>query len=141
VNRRHGFTLVEVALAVAIAAVALTALLGVAIQALRTGRRGVDDSVVATIASDLFAGLRAGSYDSLSSTTAVYDSKGDVPSAPDYRGDYFRCYTVVTSYSAPADSLSNYYKRIELRFTWPSPTNNYPSPCTNSFYTLVSRLE
>lgn len=63
-NRRGGFSLVEVTLAVGIVAFALTSLLGALPLALSSVRQSVDEGRAATIANTLFAALRDGSFSS-----------------------------------------------------------------------------
>lgn len=141
---RHGFTLVEVTLALAIAAVALMGMLAMLTSGLRLGRRSVDDTLVATLAQDVFATLRkdAGtgptwSFYSLTNAaylTADYDRDSLPGGTP-----YYRCTAYVTELSPSK------LARVSLVVVWPNVNNGggafSGAPNTNTFYTEIANRE
>jgi prepilin-type N-terminal cleavage/methylation domain-containing protein len=58
-NQRHGFSLIEVVLAVAVIAVGLMAVIGLFPQGLQSSRETADNTIVATIVQDIFGTIRS----------------------------------------------------------------------------------
>ena len=140
-QRPAGFTLVEVSFSVAIAAIALLALLGLAMVGLRAGRNAASDTAVGTIAQDVFSDLRCQTFaglDGYNNSDRYYDVTGLPQGSTGYQGDYFRCRILITSWPSAADNYSNYLKRVMLRFTWPQVAT---PPNTNQYVTVFPKLD
>lgn len=126
VSSAAGFTLVEVSLAIGVAAIAILALLGMTSMGVQIGRLAVDDTITATIAQDIFAGLRGQEFSALASGTATFDRNGD----PNTTNPHYKCLIEVTK-------NGNYSATVRLTFVWPNVNNFTQSPSTNSFFTRI----
>jgi prepilin-type N-terminal cleavage/methylation domain-containing protein len=141
---RHGFTLVEVTLAVAIAAVALMGMLAMLTSGLRMGRRSVDDTLVATLAQDVCANLRANAgtgpnWNFRNLSNAVYQTTDyDRESLPSGT-PYYRCTAYVT------ELYESKLARVTLVVVWPNVNAGggdfSGAPNTNTFYTEIVNLQ
>jgi uncharacterized protein (TIGR02598 family) len=139
-GRRGGFTLVEVALATAVAAVALMGLLGLAMIAMRWGRNAVDETIVGTIAEDVFTDMKAGGYASLPGYVSAnspkdYDREGN-PGTP----AYYRCYIAVSNLAPIGVASPDVLRQVQLTFVWPNVNDFANAPNTNVFLTRIANL-
>jgi hypothetical protein len=152
------FSLVEVSLAIAICAVGLLALVGLIPAGLNASRRAADDSLIASIASDIMQCRRISPYTNTtyypgnsmtllspigSSGTINLDAMGNTPLNPDGTVNtlYLEPYFLVTETIAanPLAPASPDTKRLLISIQWPC----YPAgsskglPVTNNCSTRV----
>jgi uncharacterized protein (TIGR02598 family) len=129
-----GFTLVEVALSVAIAAVAMMGLLSMAMIAMQWGRTAVDETIVGTIAEDVFTDLKANNinYSSVVTTTKDYDRDGN-PVPPSTLNPFYRC--LITVSNVPP---AGFAAQVKLQFLWPNVNSFANAPNTNTFVSLIA---
>ena len=123
-----GFTLVEVALAVAIASVAMMGLLSMAMIGMQWGRTAVDETIVGTIAEDVFTDLKANPYSSLANATKDYDRDGNPGGTA-----FYRC--IITVSNVPPVGFAT---QVKLQFVWPNVNNFANAPNTNIFVSLIA---
>jgi uncharacterized protein (TIGR02598 family) len=126
-----GFTLAEVAMAVAITAFVLVGLLGVAAQGLRMGRLAVDDTFVSTIAQDVFSDVRRQTHSgimAMNNQQFLFDREGFLtpPGQP-----FYKCKVKVTQ---PSPFISD----VELELVWPNVNGFASAPFTNRYFTKVA---
>jgi uncharacterized protein (TIGR02598 family) len=136
---------VEVALAVGVTIVAITGLLAIMVVGMGVARDATDDTLVATIAQDIFNDIRSQPFNSVTMAgpsrnletftgldgTLYFDGQGyGVPPA----NAYFRCELRYSSV-APTGHLAG----AHLTIYWPAPSTVSAPLFTNSFYTRVAR--
>jgi uncharacterized protein (TIGR02598 family) len=150
-----GFSLVEVALAVAVIAIGLIAILGLFPQGLHSARNAADNTLAATIAQDLFSQLRSSAFDNvsicnappcppgvpvqinLSTVTATpiqlyFDHDGFLTNAPSY-------YRVILAHSlvAPNGVTPLVLSLVQATVVWPDYLSSAPIN-TNIFMTEIA---
>lgn len=134
-RRAAGFSLVEVTIALGVAAFALAAIVGLLSITLKSSKSALDDTLVAEMASDLINTMRKQTFTTIPTTTPVYFDIGgkrvndlstagaiqsmDEPTARS-RGGVYACTPSVTADPATAnsDGSANLW-RVTLNFQWP----------------------
>jgi prepilin-type N-terminal cleavage/methylation domain-containing protein len=117
-TRRHGrraFSLIEVVIALAAAAIGLVAFMAVVSHAIRSGRTAADEHLSATIIQDLFNDIRAQNFSNV--TLAGFDPPGPYDLAVESG-------TISNSYSASGfetNATALPYFKISITFTNPLP--------------------
>lgn len=144
-----GFTLIEVMLALAVAAIGMVAVLGLLPQGMQSARSAADNTISATIANNIFGRIRSQSFKKVdfvdlegNNTTYDLSASGNVTLYFDHRG-------------VPTNTLggaNNYYFRANVEFqhassgslttviatlVWPALAT-HPPPNTNIFITSVA---
>ena len=105
----RGFTLLEVMIAVALIAIALTALLGSQSQSVSFANSAKFETMAALLAQGKMSELV------LQGTESLYSSSGDF--GPDYPG--YAWESMVSEVSIPGEeAVSDYLKQIDLTVTW-----------------------
>jgi uncharacterized protein (TIGR02598 family) len=134
-RRDPGFSLVEVTIALGIAAFALAAIVGLLSVTLKDGKSALDDTLIAEMARDIVNTMRKETFTSIPTATVVYfdnggkranelDSSGNIQTMSESdaisQGAVYQCTPVVVADAATtsADSTVNLW-RVTLNFKWP----------------------
>ncbi len=119
-QRRTGFSLVEVMLALAIVSLGIVAILGLLPSGLQAGRDAADNTLSATIVQDIFSNLRAGSFTNATvcDTCAILQNLGTYSNAGNPVVDYY-------DYAGFSTNQAAAYYRVVLTYT-PQPMQVFP---------------
>lgn len=134
--RAKGFSLVEITLALGVAAIALSAIVGLLSITLKNSKSAMDDTLVAEMTGDLVNTLRKQSFTNISKATNVYfdisgkrinslDSDGVIQGMAQTdalaKGAVYECVPTVTAdtNTLSPDGSANLW-RIALKFRWPA---------------------
>ena len=144
----EGFSLIEVALAMAIMAVGFIAIIGLIPQGVSASRSAADNTISATLVHDIFNTIRSqpfgtvklgsfgfGTYDLTvsGSGSAYFDQSGFAPaSAAD---NYYKVTLNFITQSPVPSSL------VVATVTWPAKSATTLPPNTNTFTTLVAHYQ
>lgn len=149
----HGFSLVEVTLAMAVMAIGLIAILGLIPQGVTSSRDAADNTTAATMVQDLFSTIRASPF-----ITVDLSGFGTLPAGSTYNLQILN--PPVTTYFDQAGfnptTTADYYFRVVLSFrphptlpslsvitatvSWPAKLNMATTPLnTTKFMTQVAQ--
>lgn len=114
--RLRGFSLVEIALALGIIAFAIVGLIGLVAVSFDSGRASDEDTLVASMARQIVAELRAVPFDNLASSgvggnqsqTYYFDHEAHRSSDP--KGAIYQCVPIInanTDYNTPGTATAN----------------------------------
>jgi uncharacterized protein (TIGR02598 family) len=140
ISASHGFSLVEVTLAMAVMAIGLIAILGLIPQGVNSSRNAADNTLVATIVHDAFSDLRRQALTlpwppaSLSIPNIYYDAAGTnrvLSTSAD------RYYNLLLTSQSPTP----YLLTVTARVTWPDKSATSVPQNTNSFVTQIARYQ
>jgi uncharacterized protein (TIGR02598 family) len=133
-GNRHGFSLIEVCLAIGVVVFALTALMGLLSIGLSTGTDSAADTRLAAMAECVMTQERNMPFFQFTSLSQPYyfDYQGDL--LPGSTGAYYQCSVTVSSVSGALGNVTN--------STLVGVTNQFTYPCgapasarkSNSFY-------
>lgn len=134
-NLGHGFSLVEVVLAVGIVVFALLAMVGLFSVGHMASRRATDQTSLAAAALQVISKARA-QTNLAAPVTYYFDLHGQAVSNIDDAA-YVCLATFSTVPTAEMPDISTNLARLQVQFTWPAsvPTNR---PYTNTFYANLS---
>ena len=136
----NGFSLVEITLALGVAAFALTAIVGLLSLTLKNSKSAMDDTLVAEMTGDLVNTLRKQDFTNISKATNVFfdisgkrlnalDSAGLIQgmavSSAVSQGAVYECVPVIaadTNTLSP-DGSANLWQ-VTLNFRWPAGANS-----------------
>jgi uncharacterized protein (TIGR02598 family) len=133
-----GFSLVEVALALAIAAFVLITTISLCTVAVATSKSVTDDTLVASMSSNVLDDYRRQPFASVQGSTAFFNAQGVrlqdasgndlAPSAALSAGATYECDTTVTADTATksTDGTVN-LQRLILKFKWPVQAATAPN--------------
>jgi uncharacterized protein (TIGR02598 family) len=120
-----GFSLVEVALALGIAAFVLVAIISLCAVSFATGKGTTDDTLVASMSSNVLDDYRRQSFANVQATTVFFnddgirlqDASGNDLAQPAAlsAGAVYECVTTVTADTAMPNNLLH----LLMKFTWP----------------------
>ncbi len=134
-RKASGFSLVEVTIALGVAAFALAAIVGLLSATLKNSKSALDDTLVAEMAGDLINTMRKQTFTTIPTTTPVYfdiggkrvnelSTAGAILSMDEStarsNGAVYACTPSVTADTATAnsDGSANLW-RVALSFNWP----------------------
>jgi uncharacterized protein (TIGR02598 family) len=105
-NRREGFSLVEVTLALAVIAIGLIAIIGLLPHGLQASRDAADNTIAATIAQDIFSEIRIDPFNAVNicPPPCVTHNLRDSTSEPDDVINYDK-----SGFYVPAGSPNSYF--------------------------------
>jgi uncharacterized protein (TIGR02598 family) len=115
-RQNAGLGLVEIALSLAIVSFALISLIGLAALGLGSGKDAREDTVLASLAKNVFFNLKTLDYATLSTlgTTNFYFTADGL--ATNTANSYFECKVRVLT---PAQTVLNRSRDVVLDFSWP----------------------
>ncbi len=128
-TRLHGFSLVEVVIAIGIMAFAITAMIGLLSVAMQSDKSSGVDTAIAAMSQQVLGSLRAMPYVSLPASTNYYfDVEG---SGCELSRAIYEC---VVALDGDPDLGTNKLKRVQMSFRWPGNTNVVQATIANYGY-------
>lgn len=124
----HGFSLVEVVVALGVIAFAIIAIIGLLSMALRIGREANEDTLLPLMAGRIANDLRSARFQDLTSnfpdgTQFFFDSQG--LESTNASEQIYQCeLRWSTNPPSPGNDLSLRLRRAILSFTWPKGSTN-----------------
>ena len=137
----HGFSLIEVAIAMGIVAFVLVALMGLLSVGLNSGKKSSEDTQVASMASQLAGLWRNSTSNHLTpKTTRLYyfDRDGQQTNTTQAAAAFYAC-KVVAGNVAPSEIAADTTNlvRVQMIFTWPAHLPEGSRPNTNIVYATL----